>query len=71
MTPLNWAAWQGQQAAASVLFANGADVNLSDKYKRTPLDRAISDHKSNMTNYLRSVGALTYSALRSSSKEQL
>ena len=52
-TPLHYAAACGHVAAAEVLIAKGANVQLQDKYNRTPFDYAKKYKQKDMITYLK------------------
>ena len=51
-TPLHIAAWFNRSAAASILIANGADVNAKNEFGSMPLDYAFSNAASKTANLL-------------------
>jgi ankyrin repeat protein len=57
MTPLYKAAWQRQLEVAKVLVTRGAEINKPNSSNQTPLDWAINDGKSEVEEYLISIGA--------------
>jgi len=57
LTPLHWAAMNGDQAMAELLLARGVDINRRTRLGRTPLNAAIQHRRADMEKMLRAKGA--------------
>ncbi len=64
MTPSHWTARNGHTEALRCLIELKANVNVIDKYDKTPLDYAIERGHTESANILRENGAKTGRALR-------
>ena len=64
-TPSHFAAQKGDEKILELLFKNGANLNLRNKYSHTPLDMSLNDLT---TNYLRKHGAKTGAELKAEGK---
>ena len=57
MTPLHWAARAGAMECATILVAEGADLNALNKAQRTPLQLAAEKDQPPMVRFLAKYGA--------------
>ena len=64
-TPSHFAAQKGDEKILELLFKNGANLNLRNKYSHTPLDMSLNDVT---TNYLRKHGGKTGGQLKAEGK---
>jgi ankyrin repeat protein len=55
-TALHLAAQRNNRALVKLLLAHKANINATDAERRTPMDRAIEWHHSDMAEFLRSQG---------------
>ena len=63
------AAQNGDEAIVELLLAKEADVNVKDRYGRTPLDLAGLKAKQAVADLLRSRGGKTGKALKAEAKK--
>jgi len=64
-TPSHFAAQKGDEKILELLFKNGANLNVRNKYSHTPLDMSLNDAT---TNYLRKHGGKTGEELKAEGK---
>ena len=57
MSPLHWAAWNGQVEAAQLLIAHGVDVDVDSSGGLTPLMHAVERSQDRMVRFLVEAGA--------------
>ena len=68
LTPLHFAALEGQKEMAELLMAKGTDVNAKGDDGKTPLDRAIRNDETETADLLRKHGGKTSEELKAEGK---
>ena len=68
VTPLHFAALEGQKELAELLMAKGTDVNAKGDDGKTPLDRAIRNDETETADLLRKHGGKTSEELKAEGK---